>query len=166
MKRVSSPERTDIADIAKENGFHFHTINGEKYWDESVRYEFSLKEVENEIEDPTNEIHQMCMSLVSDIVRSEELLLKLGIPKDYWDYVHSSWFNGDQHLYGRIDLAYDGTGKAKLFELNYDTPTSLYEAGYFQWMWLDDMMARGLISNDRIKFTLQSYTFSLITFLM
>ena len=37
----------------------------------------------------------------------------------------------EPHLYGRMDLAYDGNGPAKLYELNYDTPTSLYESGVF-----------------------------------
>jgi glutathionylspermidine synthase len=148
MKRVFSTERTDLDKIAKENGFEFHVIDGEKYWDESVRYEFTLQQIETDIEDPTNELHMMCLSLVDEIVRSEELLTKLGIPKNQWDYVNRSWFNAEQHLYGRIDLAYDGTGPAKLYELNYDTPTSLYEAGYFQWIWLEDMIKTGIIKGD------------------
>jgi glutathionylspermidine synthase len=42
-----------------------------------------------------------------------------------------------------MDFAYDGTGPAKLYELNYDTPTSLFEAAFFQWQWLEDQLARG-----------------------
>lgn len=154
MKRVISTERSDLKDIAKNNGFEFHVINGEKYWDESVRYEFTLEEIETKIEDPTNEIHMMVMSLMDDIVRSDEKMQKLGIPEEHWNTVHESWFNGDQHLYGRIDLAYDGTNDAKLYELNYDTPTSLYEAGYFQWMWLEDMKQRGHISQTADQYNL------------
>jgi glutathionylspermidine synthase len=41
-------------------------------------------------------------------------------------------------LYGRFDFAYDGDGPAKLFEYNADTPTSIYESGAFQWIWLED----------------------------
>lgn len=143
MKRIQSVERKDLPQIAQNSGFEFHVINGEKYWDESHYYEFTLEQIEKDIEDPTNEIHLMCMSLVDDIVRSEEKLHKLGIPENQWDLVHESWFNGDKHLYGRIDFTYDGNGKAKLYELNYDTPTSIYEAGYFQWMWLQDMKNAG-----------------------
>lgn len=148
MKRVISQERDNLNQIATDCGFEFHVIDGEKYWDETIRYEFTLDEVEKKIEDPTNELHLMCLSLVDDIVRSEEKLEKLGIPKNQWDYVHKSWFDGNQHLYGRIDLAFDGTGDAKLFELNYDTPTSLYEAGYFQWVWLDNMIQSGALKGD------------------
>jgi glutathionylspermidine synthase len=42
-----------------------------------------------------------------------------------------------------MDLSYDGTGPAKLLELNYDTPTALYEASFFQWVWLEQMRERG-----------------------
>ena len=34
------------------------------------------------------------------------------------------------------------TGPAKLLEYNADTPTSIYETGTFQWIWLEDMIAR------------------------
>ncbi|MGO4780755.1 glutathionylspermidine synthase family protein, partial [Lysobacter sp. 2RAB21] len=42
--------------------------------------------------------------------------------------------------------AYDGVGPAKLYELNYDTPTSLYEAAYFQWLWLEQNIQRGVLT--------------------
>src|SRR3546814_2826390 len=48
----------------------------------------------------------------------------------------TSWLEGHPHLYGRMDFSYNGSGPAKLLELNYDTPTSLYEASAFQWGWL------------------------------
>ena len=41
-------------------------------------------------------------------------------------------------LYGRFDLAYDGTFAPKLLEYNADTPTSLLEAAVIQWYWLQD----------------------------
>jgi glutathionylspermidine synthase len=44
-----------------------------------------------------------------------------------------------------MDLAYDGLGPAKLYELNYDTPTSIYEAAVFQWLWLEQCSERALI---------------------
>jgi glutathionylspermidine synthase len=43
-------------------------------------------------------------------------------------------------LYGRFDLAYDGTGPAKLLEYNADTPAGLVEAAVAQWYWLEDLM--------------------------
>jgi glutathionylspermidine synthase len=44
-----------------------------------------------------------------------------------------------------MDLAYDGHGPAKLYEFNYDTPTSLYESAYFQWLWLEQSIASGVL---------------------
>ena len=50
-------------------------------------------------------------------------------------------------MYGRLDLA-RGHGPAKLYELNYDTPTSLYESAYFQWLWLEQQItAKALPAN-------------------
>ena len=55
----------------------------------------------------------------------------------------ANWRERVPHLYGRMDFAYDGRGPAKLYEFNYDTPTSLFEAAFFQWQWLDDQQRGG-----------------------
>lgn len=99
--------------------------------------------MEDDIEAPTQDLHDMAMSLVDEVVRSEALLSRLAIPATYWDWIARSWQRRDRHLYGRMDFAYDGTGPAKLFEFNYDTPTALYEAAFFQWLWLEDGIADG-----------------------
>ena len=41
---------------------------------------------------------------------------------------------------------YDGQGPAKLLEYNADTPTSVFETGVFQWVWLEDAMAHQITS--------------------
>lgn len=152
MRRIETMERTDWRAQAERDGFTFHTIDGEPYWDESAYYAFSLREIEDDIEAPTDELHDMAMALVDEVVRSGELLAKLGIAPAYWDWIRQSWERRDPHLYGRMDFAYDGTGPAKLFELNYDTPTSLFEAGYFQWMWLEDLKRAGRLPGDADQF--------------
>ncbi|MHD0645017.1 glutathionylspermidine synthase family protein [Pseudomonas aeruginosa] len=114
----------------------------EKYWDESAYYEFTLKQIEDDLEDPTTELHEMCMNEVAKIVDSEELMTRLHIPASFHDYVRESWKQGHPHLYGRMDFAYNGEGPAKLLELNYDTPTSLYEASAFQWIWMTQQKKR------------------------
>ena len=45
----------------------------------------------------------------------------------------------DPTLFGRFDLAYDGSGPPKLLEYNADTPTALLEAAVIQWYWLKDV---------------------------
>jgi len=145
MRRVPIAERPDWHTSAETLGFQFHTIDGDAYWDESAYYAFSLAQIENDIEAPSEEIHEMAMALVGEIVQSEALLTRLAIPARYWDWIRTSWRDASPHLYGRLDLAYDGKGPAKLYELNYDTPTSLYEAAFFQWHWLEQQRDRGVL---------------------
>jgi glutathionylspermidine synthase len=76
-------------------------------------------------------------------VKSERLMARVGIPEGARDYVAQTWAEKAPSLYGRFDFAYDGTGPAKLFEYNADTPTSIYETAVFQWIWLEEMMASG-----------------------
>jgi len=85
-------------------------------------------------------------------VRDEEYLRRLALPERFWDLIRTSWTRGDPHLYGRMDLAFDGEGPAKLFELNYDTPTSLYEAAVFQWIWLKDCIEAGRLPPNADQF--------------
>lgn len=145
MKRIQIAERQGWQAQAEHLGFKFHTIGGERYWDERNYYQFTLQQVEQHLEDPIKEIHEMCMDLVERVVENEHLLNLLAIPSQFHDLVRTSWKEGHPHLYGRMDLTYNGSGPAKLLELNYDTPTSLYEAGAFQWLWLEDSMKRGVL---------------------
>ncbi|MRI34862.1 hypothetical protein EOPP23_17940 [Endozoicomonas sp. OPT23] len=143
MKRVTAIPRAGWKKTAESLGFHFHTIDGAAYWDESAYYQFSLKQIERDIESPTEELHQMCLELVAKAIQSEQMLTQLRIPRQQWDLVRDSWQRKDQHLYGRMDFAYDGHSAAKLYEYNADTPTSLYESAFFQWLWLEQMISRG-----------------------
>ncbi|MCA6222487.1 glutathionylspermidine synthase family protein [Photorhabdus antumapuensis] len=144
MKRIAITERSDWREKATEYGFNFHTMHGEPYWCEDAYYQFSLAQIE-EIENTTAELHQMCLQVVEKVVDSEELLTKFQIPKHCWDFVRSSWITSQPSLYSRLDLAYDGKSPAKLLENNADTPTSLYESAFFQWIWLEDQMNAGLL---------------------
>ena len=143
MERIETLERPDWREQAAALGFHFHSNGGQPYWDESAYYRFSLAEIENDIERPTAELHELCTDLVSRAVRDDSYLRRLAIPELQWEFIRASWLRGDPHLYGRMDFAYDGRGPAKLYELNYDTPTSLYEAAVFQWVWLEQTIERG-----------------------
>ena len=53
MQRIACPERDDWRATADETGFDFHTIDGERYWDERAYYAFTLDEIERQIEEPT-----------------------------------------------------------------------------------------------------------------
>jgi glutathionylspermidine synthase len=152
MKRITVPARPDWQEKARAVGFGFHEMYGEPYWLDDVAYSFSMEEIEKELEAPSEELHEMCMDLVGDIVASEEYLDRLAIPDELRDVVRRSWERGDRHLYGRFDLAYDGTGPAKLLEYNADTPTSVFETGYFQFNWLTDQVDLGVLPPEADQF--------------
>jgi glutathionylspermidine synthase len=145
MQRIVCPERDDWRDTAKTCGFSFHTIDGERYWDERGYYAFTLEEIEQQIEAPTGEIDAMCLELVSRAVADEQYLARLKIPEAFWPLIAESWHRDEGSLYGRLDLNFDGHGPAKLLEYNADTPTSIFEAAVFQWTWLEQAMERRII---------------------
>lgn len=152
MKRLSLPARPEWQALAERLGFGFHTMYGAPYWDETVAWQFSLSEIENDLEDPTAALHQMALAAVDRVLADETLLRRLAIPEQAWDWIAASWKRGDPSLYGRFDLAYDGTGPAKLLEYNADTPTSLYESAFFQWVWLEQAMDMGILPSGADQF--------------
>ncbi|MBU1345808.1 MAG: glutathionylspermidine synthase family protein [Alphaproteobacteria bacterium] len=152
MQRITLPERPDWQARAEALGFTWHHDSGQPYWDETAAYALTLAEVEDGIEGPTAELHQMGLDLVDEAVKSERLMEQLDIPERLRDYVADSWKRGEPSLYGRFDFAYDGQGPAKLYEYNADTPTSIYESAVFQWLWLEDRIADGSIPSDADQF--------------
>lgn len=127
-------------------------MDGQLYWDESVWYAFTIEQVEDDLEAAAAAVHELCLALVSEVVGSEELMQRLAIPPSSRDYIAESWRQRDPSLYGRFDFAYDGQGPAKLYEYNADTPTSVFEAGVFQWLWLEDQIAAGALPPEADQF--------------
>ncbi len=145
MQRITCPEREDWRTTAEACGFDFHTIDGERYWDERGYYAFTLDEIEQKIEAPTGEIDAMCLELVGRAVDDEQVLKRLKIPEPFWPLISESWRGDEPSLYGRLDLAFNGREPAKLLEYNADTPTSIFEAAVFQWTWLAQAAERRII---------------------
>src|SRR3989344_2353705 len=116
MERLRLDPRPGWQARAEAVGFTWHHDSGELYGYESAAYSFTLEEIEDGLEAPTAELHQMCLDLVADAVKSERLMALLEIPEASRDYVAESWSRGDPSLYGRFDFAYDGRGPAKLYE--------------------------------------------------
>ena len=151
MERVGITERPDWREKATEYGFNFHTMYGEPYWCEDAYYKLTLDQVEK-LEEVTAELHQMCLKVVDKVIDSDELMTKFRIPKHTWSFVRQSWKTNQPSLYSRLDLAWDGVGEPKLLENNADTPTSLYEAAFFQWIWLEDQMNAGNLPEGSDQF--------------
>ncbi len=152
MRRIAMPERPDWRQKAEAYGFPFHTAGGSVYWDETVAWSFTLAEIEDGIEAPTGEIEQLCLAFVEEALTKPATMTRLGVPDTFHGFVRESWSRGDRNLYGRLDLAYDGAGPAKLLEYNADTPTSLFEAAVFQWSWLEDQIAAGKLPKEADQF--------------
>ncbi|WP_299360292.1 glutathionylspermidine synthase family protein [uncultured Paracoccus sp.] len=152
MQKITVPERPGWRDRAAELGFTFADMGGEPYWDETSAYRFTLRQIEDDIEDPSTELHEMCRQAVAHAVTSEEWMTRLAIPRPAWDLVERSWAHGEPELYGRFDLAYDGNGPAKLLEYNADTPTSLYESASFQWLWFEEQRDAGVLGPNTDQF--------------
>ncbi|TKI04901.1 glutathionylspermidine synthase family protein [Martelella alba] len=142
MKRIALPERPDWRDKAAEYGFDFHTLYGEPYWCEDACYQFTLAQIET-LEDATAELHRMCLAAVEKVVADDALMARFRIPKHTWQFVRNAWRSREPSLYSRLDLAYDGQHPPKLLENNADTPTSLFESAFFQWIWLEDHIKAG-----------------------
>ena len=145
MQRLACTERGDWRSTAEQCGFDFHTIDGERYWDERAYYAFTLDQIEHQIEQPTSEIDAMCLELVAHAIEDERTLRRLKIPEAFWPLISESWYRDDASLYGRLDLSYDGRGPPKLLEYNADTPTSIFETAVFQWTWLEQAIERQIV---------------------
>lgn len=151
MERVTIAPRPDWREKAAEYGFNFHTMHGEPYWSEEAYYRLTLAQVDK-LEEVTAELHQMCLQVAERVVASDRLMDRFRIPKHVREFVRQSWNSRQPSLYSRLDLAWDGTGEPKLLENNADTPTSLYEAAFFQWIWLEDQIAAGNLPSDSDQF--------------
>ena len=145
MQRIPCDERADWRETAAQVGFEFHTLDGERYWDERAYYAFTLNEIEQDLEGPTAELDKMCRELVARAIADDRMLKLLRIPEAYWNWIAASWKRDEPSLYGRLDLRYDGQGPAKLLEYNADTPTAVFESAVFQWLWLEQAIERQII---------------------
>lgn len=152
MQRKAMAERPNWRALADEYGFAYANPDGQQYWDESAAYVFTLREIEDDLEKATEEIVALCGELVGKAVRDETYLKRLNIPSNFWDWIAASWQRPDPSLYGRFDFTYGGNGPAKLLEFNADTPTALYEAAVFQWLWLEDRIAAGTLPKGADQF--------------
>ncbi|WP_400767245.1 glutathionylspermidine synthase family protein [Methylosinus sporium] len=152
MRRELSPPRPDFAEEARKIGFQYAQADGEPYWDESARYVFSLREIEDDLEKATADLSALSEEVVARIVRDERALERLRIPRHAWRLIAESHARRDPSLYGRFDFSYSGEGPPKLLEYNADTPTSLYESSVVQWFWLEQMIARGHLPKGADQF--------------
>ena len=141
MNRVASPPRPDWQTKCEAVGFPHHTPESGPYWDESACYEFTAEEVDT-LEEATHALQEMCLGVVQHVIDEKRFGL-FRIPERFEEFVVNSWNDDERTVYGRFDLAYDGSDSPKLLEYNADTPTSLVEAAVAQWHWLQELHPDG-----------------------
>ncbi|MGH7132636.1 MAG: glutathionylspermidine synthase family protein [Phycisphaerales bacterium] len=143
MNRFTTTPRADWQKTVESQGLIYHTAEAEEpggddipYWDESAYYGFSSREIDA-LERATQELDKLCLEACEHII-TEKLWDKIGIDSAAGELVTKSWETDEISIYGRFDLAFDGSGQPKLLEYNADTPTSLVEAAVIQWYWMKD----------------------------
>jgi glutathionylspermidine synthase len=145
MRRYTVSPRKDWQKKVESVGLTYHTLdsgvlpNGvdgpQPYWDESVYYELTAREVDV-LEAATERLQEMCLAAGQSIVDNRRFA-DLKIPASAVPAIVDTWNREPPALYGRFDLAFDGS-QIKLLEYNADTPTALVEAAVAQWYWLQD----------------------------
>ena len=115
MRRIAVDPRGDWRERADAIGFVYHDTDGEPDWDEGAAYAFTLAEIEDDLEPAAEQLQAMCLDLVDEVVRDQQLMERLAIPREQWNYVAETWRTRQPSLYGRFDFAYDGTGPDKLY---------------------------------------------------
>ncbi len=136
MKREKCAVRPEWRKRCEDAGFSFHSIDG-VYWDEGFCYRFTSQQIDD-LEHATSDLYKMCMDAAEHII-TKERFAELAIPQSAWALIRESWDQDHPSLFGRFDLAWNGSGPPKLLEYNADTPTSLIEGSVAQWHWLEDV---------------------------
>ena len=135
MRRMAAYPRPRWQSKVEAAGLTWHTPD-QPYWNESAFYEFTAQETDL-LDRVTNELAEMALEAAQEII-DNKLYSQMAIPEAAIPLIESSWEAEPPSLYGRFDLAFDGSGPPKLLEYNADTPTSLLEAAVVQWYWLED----------------------------
>lgn len=136
IRLESNTPRPDWQNRVEDAGLIWHGEGGIPYWNENQHVALTLEAAEV-LEEAANELHALCLDACEQIMR-RDWWSRLDIPETAIGLIQTSWLAADYSLYGRFDLAWDGTGQPKLLEYNADTPTSLLEAAVIQWQWLED----------------------------
>jgi glutathionylspermidine synthase len=149
MQRLPQNPRRDWARRLEDKGFDFHSVgpDGERhddgqfhYWREDYAYRFTETEVQT-LYEASGELHRMALDTVADVITRGNYA-PFHLPPATIPWIERSWARNDLSVYGRFDLAWDGTGEPKLLEYNADTPTALVESAVAQWFWKEDVQPK------------------------
>lgn len=137
MQRLTHAPRPDWERTVEAQGVIYHHTNGGIYWDESVYYRFTARQIDD-LEAATNELQARCLDAAQHVI-DHDRFAEFGIPASAVAAIKWAWNAEPPAIYGRFDLSYDGRTPPKLLEYNADTPTGLIEAAIAQWYWKEDV---------------------------
>lgn len=142
MRCHSVSARLNWREQVASRGYDVALLDHPPCWIESVDEPFcavfSGYEIDR-IREATERLTKAALSLVDEVccsASSESYFARLQIAPQFRECIRRSWKRHDKSLYGRFDFALNGD-TLKLLELDFDTPTSLYESAHLQRMWLE-----------------------------
>src|SRR5438034_10150087 len=112
MQRIACDPRPDWQARVEGQGLHYHTIDGQPYWDERAYYAFRTSEID-ELERATYALNDLCLKAVEHVLTSGRLA-QFNVPAGYHDFLRRSWEHDELTVYGRFDFAFDGRSPPKL----------------------------------------------------
>jgi len=122
---------------------YHRTGQGELYWQEEACWMFSDAEIEGLILPAARTLHGLLMEYVEAVCADPGLLAWAGIPPSWSNAIRRDWRRSPATLLLRLDLAYDGQSSPKLLECEAEAVGSIFETGFFQLQWLDQLRQAG-----------------------
>lgn len=125
-----------------------------EFWEEGAYYEFSPQQIIEHIIPAAEEVEWMCRRLLPNLLHDEEYMDNLFIPDQMRDFIRQSYSQRNTSVIGRMDFGYDGVTPPRLLEYNADTSAILYETGYYQGQWLNDLITLGHFTTETTQFNI------------
>ncbi|HIN21756.1 MAG TPA: hypothetical protein EYM71_07935, partial [Rhodospirillales bacterium] len=100
MRRITVSQRPNLKQSALAHGYPY-AAGGVPYWDETAYYSFTLRQIEDHLEGPAEEIERLCFEVLNRAVTDETVFQRLRIPEAYWNYIAESWRKLEKDLLGR-----------------------------------------------------------------
>lgn len=145
VRRVPNDARPDSQTLVKSQGLVYADTEQPDgsitpYWFEEVRYEFGLGEIET-LYDAAAELYDMHVAALEHVIEYDRFW-DIGVPDFAIEPLLETWRRNDPSVLGRFDMAYNGTGPAKLLEFNASNAAMILESAYIQWEWLVDLQRK------------------------
>jgi len=147
LNKVFLISRPNWQEKIKSLGLTYNEIQygdgtSDEYWNESMAWEFSSKEI-SIIEDLATALHfKMIAALEYVIEKHPEHLIRMGYTPAFISKAIETWNFEAKGLYGRFDFALKRNSNdfiPVVLEYNAETPTTLLEASIVQWHWLKEV---------------------------